>query len=105
MGMRIVEGRPFHETDGPDAPRVAIVNEALAKRYYAGRNTVGGALQFAGSTNKPLQIVGIVADTRTDDLSEPASPRSTCRSGSPAHSRSTWSFAPPAIRRRCGARA
>jgi putative ABC transport system permease protein len=50
------------------------VNEALAKRYYAGRTTVGGSLQFAGSTNTPLQIVGIVADTRTDNLSEPATP-------------------------------
>ena len=74
MGMRIVEGRSFQESDGPDAPRVAIVNEALAKRYYAGRTTVGGFLQFAGSNNKPLQIVGIVADTRTDNLSEPATP-------------------------------
>lgn len=74
MGIRIVEGRSFHESDGPDAPRVAIVNEALAKRYYAGRTTVGGSLQFAGSTNTPLQIVGIVADTRTDNLSEPATP-------------------------------
>ena len=74
MGMRIVEGRAFHNSDGPDAPRVAIVNEALARRYYAGRTTVGGYLQFAGSTNKPLQIVGIVADTRTESLSEPATP-------------------------------
>ncbi len=36
MGMSIVEGRPFRETDGPSAPRVAIVNETLARRYYAG---------------------------------------------------------------------
>ena len=74
MGMRMLEGRPFQQSDGPDAPRVAIVNEALAKRYYAGRNVVGDYIQFAGSTNKPLQIVGIVADTRTDNLSEPATP-------------------------------
>ena len=74
MGMRIVEGRAFHDSDRPDAPPVAIVNEALARRYYAGRTTVGGYLQFAGSTNKPLQIVGIVADTRTESLSEPATP-------------------------------
>lgn len=74
MGMRIVEGRSFQQSDGPSAPRVAIVNEALARRYYAGRTVVGGDIQFAGSTNKPLQIVGIVADTRTDNLSEPATP-------------------------------
>ena len=68
MGMTIAEGRAFRETDRPDAPRVAIVNEALAKRYYDGRNAIGAQLQLAGN-EKPLEIVGVVADTRTDDLS------------------------------------
>jgi len=74
MGMRIAEGRAFRATDGRDAPRVAIVNEALARRYYAGRTVVGAPLAFAGSADKPLQIVGVIADTRTEDLSLPAEP-------------------------------
>jgi putative ABC transport system permease protein len=74
MGMRIAEGRAFRATDGPDATRVAIVNAALARRHYAGRSAVGASLAFAGSADKPLQIVGIVADTRTEDLSLPAEP-------------------------------
>jgi putative ABC transport system permease protein len=73
MGMTIAEGRAFRETDGPDAPRVAIVNEALTRRYYDGRNAIGAQLQFAGN-NKPLEIVGVVADTRTDDLSTTPEP-------------------------------
>jgi putative ABC transport system permease protein len=74
MGMRLAEGRSFRDADGPGAPRVAIVNATLAKRYYADRNAVGAHLRFAGSTDKPLEIVGVVADTRTEDLSEPAEP-------------------------------
>jgi putative ABC transport system permease protein len=74
MGMRIAEGRAFRDSDRPDAPRVAIVNETLAQRYFADRNVVGGHLAFAGSTNKPIQIVGVVADTRTVDLSQAAEP-------------------------------
>ena len=74
MGMRIAEGRAFRATDGPDAPRVAVVNAALARRYYAGRSVVGAPIAFAGSADKPLQIVGVVADTRTEDLSLPAEP-------------------------------
>jgi putative ABC transport system permease protein len=74
MGMRLVEGRAFRESDGPEAPRVAIVNATLAKRYYADRNAVGAHLQFAGSNNRPLEIIGVVADTRTTDLSEAAEP-------------------------------
>jgi putative ABC transport system permease protein len=74
MGMRLVEGRAFRGTDGQDAPRVAIVNETLARRYYAGRTVVGSTFSFAGSTDKPLQIVGVVADTRTDALSQAPEP-------------------------------
>ena len=74
MGMHIQEGRSFRSSDGQDAQRVAIVNSTLAKRYYADRNAVGAYLVFAGGRDKPLQIVGVVADTRTEDLSEPAEP-------------------------------
>ena len=74
MGMHIAEGRAFRASDGQEAPRVAIVNTTLAKRYYPGRNAVGAHLQFAGNADKPLEIVGVVADTRTEDLSESAEP-------------------------------
>ena len=74
MGMRIAEGRAFRSTDGPDAPRVVIVNATLAKRYYADRNPIGARLAFAGSSDKPLEIVGVVADTRTEELSKTAEP-------------------------------
>jgi putative ABC transport system permease protein len=74
MGMRLAEGRAFRSTDGPAAPRVAIVNATLAKRYYADRNPVGAQLRFAGSTDKPLEIVGVLADTRTEELSQSAEP-------------------------------
>jgi putative ABC transport system permease protein len=74
MGMTITEGRAFRRTDGPDAQRVAIVNSALASRYFSGRNAVGSYFSFAGSTDKPIAIVGVVADTRTVDLSQRAEP-------------------------------
>ena len=51
MGMTIAEGRAFRETDGPDAPRVAIVNATLGQallRWTATR--LGRSSQFAGST-------------------------------------------------------
>ena len=74
MGMTIAAGRAFRDTDGPDAPRVAIVNATLAKRYYADRNPVGAQVRSAGSTDKPFEIVGVVADTRTEELSQRAEP-------------------------------
>ncbi len=74
LGMTIAEGRAFRATDGPEAPRVAIVNQTLARRYYAGRNPVGAYFSFAGSTDKPIAIVGVVADTRTESLSQAPEP-------------------------------
>jgi putative ABC transport system permease protein len=74
MGMRLAEGRAFRNSDGPDAPRVAIVNAAMAARHFGSRGAVGRFLAFAGSNNKPIEIVGVVADTRTVDLSQAAEP-------------------------------
>ena len=74
MGIQLAEGRPFRETDDSTAPRVAIVNATLAKRYLGERSPLGQRLQFAGSTDKPIEIVGMVADTRTEALSQQAEP-------------------------------
>jgi len=74
VGIRLVEGRAFLNTDTQDAPRVAIVNEALARRYFGGRNPVGQRFSFTGSADKPLEVVGMIADTRTEALSQTAEP-------------------------------
>jgi putative ABC transport system permease protein len=74
MTMRIAEGRAFRDTDGADAPRVAIVNDALARRYYPGRSALGAFFQFSGNNQKPIEIVGVIADTRTEALSATAEP-------------------------------
>ena len=41
IGVPIVEGRAFTNADRPDTPRVAIVNETLARRYWPGQSAVG----------------------------------------------------------------
>jgi putative ABC transport system permease protein len=75
MGMALAEGRAFRESDGPEAPQVAIVNATLAKRYYGDKSPLGAILPFPrGADDKPTEIVGVVADTRTEALSQPAEP-------------------------------
>jgi putative ABC transport system permease protein len=68
MGMVVVEGRGFRSSDTSDAPRVAIVNQTLARRYFGGQ-AVGQYMQFAGNPKQPIEIIGVVADTRTEMLS------------------------------------
>ena len=75
MGIRLAAGRGFHPSDSSDAPRVAVINEALATRYFPGRDPVGKKLRFSGdSDTNAFEVVGIVSNTRTEALSELASP-------------------------------
>ena len=74
MGITLREGRLFQNSDEEKAPRVAIVNETLAARYFPGGTAVGKRLQFAGDPERTLEIVGVVRDTRTDALTNAADP-------------------------------
>lgn len=65
MGIRILKGRSFAETDGPEAPRVLIVSESLAKKYFPDGNVVGRRLNLNDPQN-PIwrEIVGVAADVK-----------------------------------------
>jgi putative ABC transport system permease protein len=73
LGIQLVEGRGFLNTDTADAPRVAIVNGAFVRRFLGGA-AIGRTFNFAGDAKNPVSIVGVIADTRTDALSEKAEP-------------------------------
>lgn len=63
MGIPRVEGRDFETSDGPEAPPVIIVNEALARRHFGDRSPIGEQLVI-GFRPLPREIVGVVADVR-----------------------------------------
>ncbi len=63
-------GREFSAQDTAEAPRVAVIDEALARRFWpaypAGQDPVGQRLWVGGVNKKPAQIVGIVANVHQD---------------------------------------
>ncbi len=67
-GVPILRGRPFDERDRENAPQVAIVSSALARRYFAGRNPIGRTLLMAnpgkGDDDITREIVGVAGDVR-----------------------------------------
>ncbi len=71
MGISILRGRGFRETDGPDALRVAIVNEQFAKRYWPDQDAIGKRLQ-AGADKRWVQVVGIAKNSKYVFIAEPA---------------------------------
>lgn len=68
MGIPILAGRDFNAQDRQGSPPVVIVNEEMARRYYAG-NAVGKRLQI-GSHTPFIEIVGVVRTAKYGDLRE-----------------------------------
>jgi predicted permease len=76
LKIPIVAGRAFTRDDGPDAPRVAIVSQAFAQRYFGERSPLGKHLgEGAGDAVKlDIEIVGVARDAKYHFLREPARP-------------------------------
>jgi len=74
MGMALMEGREFRSADDDKAPNVAIVNQAFARRYFPQGNALGRKLWLNGRDKSGTEIVGEIANGRTDDLTQEASP-------------------------------
>jgi len=70
LGIDIVAGREFEESDMAGAPEVVLINESAARFYFAGRNPVGASIQIPRSRteHKDYRIVGVVKDVRHDNL-------------------------------------
>jgi predicted permease len=70
MGIPLLRGRLFKESDGPDARHVAVVSELLAKRYWPNEDAIGKQIQFGNMDGDlhPLTIVGIAGDVRDNGL-------------------------------------
>ena len=71
IGTRLLAGRDFSRSDTPASPAVAIVSEGLARDYLGGPRALGRRVRFGSPPDEPVEIVGIVADTKQTSLQEP----------------------------------
>jgi predicted permease len=71
LGIRRVSGREFTHRDSPASPRVAVISESIARRYFPGENAVG---KRVGYQQFELEIVGVVGDIRPPNMREPPLP-------------------------------
>ena len=74
LRLNIAHGRDFRSSDTQDAPRVAIVNQALADRYFPHAGAVGKKVYLGGRRDRPMESVGVVVNGRTADLTKAAGP-------------------------------
>ncbi|HTQ53902.1 MAG TPA: ABC transporter permease [Bryobacteraceae bacterium] len=70
MQIPILLGRDFRMTDGRDAPKVCIVNERFARRFFKDGLAVGRHIGMGGDpgTKLDIEIVGVVRDTKYESM-------------------------------------
>jgi putative ABC transport system permease protein len=71
VGTPVRQGRAFTEADKKDSPLVVIINEQLARRYFPKGDALGKRL-IVNEKEGALEIVGVAADVKNDDLDEEA---------------------------------
>jgi putative ABC transport system permease protein len=79
MGMPLLKGRHFTEFDTKGAPRVAIINNTMAKRYFPNEDPIGKHIQLTGMFNNGpevyREIIGIVGDVKLFGLDREVYPQ------------------------------
>lgn len=77
MGTPLLAGRDINASDAIGSPKVVIVNEAFARKFFKGETPLGKTF-MEGVPNRPessnYEIVGMVADAKYSSLREPAPP-------------------------------
>ena len=86
LGIRLLSGRLFADTDAEHSLPVGLINRTVAERFFAGADPVGKRFAFGrvqpGQTTGWITIVGVLDDTRMYGLDNPSRLRSICRSSS-----------------------
>ena len=70
MGIPLLGGRDFSMRDLPGAPRVVMVSEAFARRFWPGENPIGKRIKYgpANSTQPWMEVVGVVGNIKFESL-------------------------------------
>jgi ABC-type antimicrobial peptide transport system permease subunit len=72
MGVQFLHGRDFSPYDGPQSPKVAIVNEQFGRKYFGNKNPLGYRIGWNGKAD--TEIVGVVKDVKYEDLRKAPKP-------------------------------
>ena len=76
LRIRLVKGRFFNDSDGPNAPHAAVISEAVARQKWPDQDPIGQTIEFGNMDGdlRLLTIVGVVADVRKHSLETASRP-------------------------------
>jgi predicted permease len=74
MGIAVIKGRPFQDADNENSPRVAIIDEKLARAYWPDEDPLGKRIRIGRASwgNPLMTVVGVVASVKHRNLNEDA---------------------------------
>jgi predicted permease len=70
MGVPLLHGRTFAESDGSDAGKVAVIDQYLARKYWPHSDPIGWKIRRGPNSNTVCTIIGVVGSVKTSDLGE-----------------------------------
>ena len=74
MGIPVQRGRGFTDRDGPNAPKVAILNEAAARKLFPDGDVLGRRIGESFEKSGEFEVVGVVRDTKYASVRDPGPP-------------------------------
>jgi predicted permease len=75
LGMPLLRGRLFNDSDSDKAPQVAVINEAFARTYWPNQNPLAKRFKRNRDGFPWITVVGVIANARTESLSQAAVPK------------------------------
>jgi predicted permease len=72
MGIPLLQGRTFNAQDGQNSPKVAIINETMARSYFPNGSPIGHRFSIGETPDHPgeIEVIGVVKDAKYFALSE-----------------------------------
>jgi predicted permease len=70
----LVEGRMFADSDTETSPKVVVVNQAFVRQFLPGKDPIGQYYGYEANNPRQFQIVGVVKDSRVNDIREEVPP-------------------------------
>ena len=74
MKIQMLRGRDFNDADSARSLGVVVINEAMAEKFWPGKDPLGREFFLSEESRRPVQIVGIMKDSRMVDFYSPIGP-------------------------------
>jgi predicted permease len=75
-GIPLLQGRTFADSDVQTSPKVVVVNETFVRQFLAGQDPIGQYYGYDAANPRQFQIVGVIKDSRVNDVREEVPPMS-----------------------------